>query len=115
MKQEEIFDNNKIIAKFMGYGYKQYGGWGYHYYNQETGDIWKNDAQLKYHSSWDWLMPVVEKIESVDFIVSMRQSSITICNNICKTPYFQSHEVSNTKIESTYKAVIAFVKWYNTQ
>src|SRR5437870_607544 len=24
-------------------------------------------ANLKYHTSWDWLMPVVEKIESLDF------------------------------------------------
>ena len=42
--------DNKLIAEFMG------GGKEYH--------IDMNTKTLKsYHTSWDWLMPVLEKIE----------------------------------------------------
>jgi hypothetical protein len=37
--------NNKLIAEFMGIGLKP----------NECGRL------FRYHSSWDWLMPVVEK------------------------------------------------------
>jgi len=55
-------ENNKIIAAFMGLSYctkHQYEGW---YKNAEFNERICDFDGLKYHSSWDWLMPVVEKI-----------------------------------------------------
>jgi hypothetical protein len=51
MKNEtEIIEGNKLIAEFMNHeeDYDEHGVW----------------QKLQYHSSWDWLMPVVEKIKS---------------------------------------------------
>ena len=47
-------DNNKLIAEFMGYkvGERRRGG----------GYIPENE--IKYDTSWDSLMPVIEKIEN---------------------------------------------------
>lgn len=73
---------------------------------------------FKYHSSWDWLMPVVEKIESVNtcsynlvqhahfcFIsdTSMQDNSIII------------RATGKSRIDATYSCVVKFILWYNTQ
>ena len=54
MEQKQIIEGNKIIAEFMGKT-RRY---------ETTIEIFYDN--LKYHSSWDWLMPVVEKIEGID-------------------------------------------------
>ena len=53
--------NNKLIAEFMGY--IKYSEQHHDLYCEETGELgeFKN---LQYHTSWDWLMPVIEKIEN---------------------------------------------------
>ena len=68
MTDKEIIEGNKLIAEFMGLNYEDV-----------VKDIWYNYQQLGYrnsdfmnfpenykfyHSSWDWLMPVVEKIKN---------------------------------------------------
>ena len=47
--------DNKLIAEFMGYkvGERKRGG-GY-----------MPENEMRYNDSWDWLMPVVEKIEEI--------------------------------------------------
>ncbi len=44
-------DNNKLIAEFMGYP---------NIANDEDKRDYLEDC-IKYHKSWDWLMPVVSK------------------------------------------------------
>lgn len=71
---------------------------------------------LKYDSSWDWLMPVVEKIEDLGFIVEIESKycGIRQCDS------FSGNETiivklieGSTKKKAIYKAVIEFIKWYN--
>src|SRR5688500_4790362 len=84
---EEIQEKNKLIAEFMGvidvlkmFGYND--GFAYRFDKpigsaldyDEYGDVflskeedtWEVDS-MEFHSSWDWIMPVVEKIESLGF------------------------------------------------
>ncbi len=42
-------NNNKLIAEFMGVG---------KLHEAQSSNQWN-----QYHTSWDWLMPVVDKIE----------------------------------------------------
>ena len=49
MNSIEILEGNKLIAEFL---------------NQKLPSNSDFDIYL-YHSSWDWLIPVVEKIESL--------------------------------------------------
>ena len=54
---------NELIAEFMGLSIKE----GVSYYTDENDcfpmGIEVEEPYLQYHTSWDWLMPVIEKIE----------------------------------------------------
>ena len=70
--------------------------------------------ELEYHSSWDWLMPVVEKIESderydVDILqygTRITDNQKEIVNNIANISF-------DKKIDHTYQAVVEFINQYN--
>tara|TARA_B110000858_G_scaffold103773_1_gene118898 strand:- start:56 stop:301 length:246 start_codon:yes stop_codon:yes gene_type:complete len=78
--------DNRIIAKFM-----EYPDLG------KEGDFF----YLKYHDSWDWLMPVVEKIMWDNDIEDNQ------CTNIAEA-------LCDAKIDRVYEAVVKFIKTYNT-
>lgn len=96
MKQEEILTNNTLIAFFIGEHNIEVDG----YVSRNKNII----SRLKYHSSWDWLMPVVEKI----FNITDEDTRTFSGNSIFELG------LSTTK-EIIYQAVIEFIKWYNTQ
>ena len=129
--------NNRLIAEFMGAKpCKQ------HPNNQLFLTIKDNKNPslqywhlLKYHKSWDWLMPVIDKIESLDirgndydfpkvkflgdhieiFIYATYRSDyiywkpwIDLRGNLHNHP-----KQYNSKIEAVYAAIIEFIEWYN--
>lgn len=71
----------------------------------------------QYHTSWDWLMPVVEKIESLGFNVEKNfqpidkdfQCLITKGNDIL----FQ--EFNEYSITAMHYVVVDFIEFYNKQ
>lgn len=75
---------------------------------------------LKYHESWDWLMPVVEKIEGLTdgiYQVDILQEG---CQIKCRCKYFIDKTVGKlpigtTKIESVWLAIIEFIKLHNNK
>lgn len=80
--------NNRLIAEFMDYpdlGTK--------------GDF----SYLKYHTSWDWLMPVVEKC-----FVKQEEVSDDLSFKL-------NDALLETNIESLYRVVVEFIKQYNNQ
>lgn len=144
-------ENNKIIAEFMGlkkvkcvrnengkyYDYRankkfscikeqeiqieSENGWGL----VEQDFLFLED--LKFNSDWNWLMEVIEKIESLEYLNKNSTSEgfdsfgIEINKNRCDiTQYgdFTHHLLQGngkTRIESTYNACLEFIKWYNEQ
>lgn len=61
---------------------------------------------IPYHSSWDWLMSVVKKIDALgisidDEVGSARQYSVV------------GSSIGMVTIESVWLACVEFVKWYN--
>lgn len=92
MTTEQIIEGNKLINAFMGYPYNM----------TDTG--YPNEEL--YHTSWDWLMPVVEKI----------------CNlkhpSMAGLPHMRGRvEILpiNIGIQTTYEVVVFFITWYNQQ
>lgn len=100
-------ENNILIAEFMDT--RKRGTYNYFYYIPAFERVFNSD-ELKFNSSWDWLIPVVEKIESLGF-------RIEIVKHICRLKINDNINIvfseNMTKIESVYFTVIEFIKWYN--
>ena len=67
--ETQIIEGNKLIAEFMEFPTAE-----------TAGRI--NDDAAKYHSSWDWLMPVVEKIGKSDFGSNEPLASVSLYSPI---------------------------------
>ncbi len=128
MENNEILEGNKLIAEFMGlYIFTDEEDYGNKYWknkNHEWVDLlgagnWMFPSPPPFHSNWNWFMPVVEKIATLE-------TEVHICN--WKTEIFSEHfpykdvhfaEVDKTHktkmIELCYKAVLEFIKFYNQQ
>jgi hypothetical protein len=83
-------------------------------------------ANLKFDTSWDWLMLVVEKIEDfftfkdsyVEFQVISYEDEVKVIAKHSNKPWEIIVEVSadgTGKFGNTYKAVLEFIKWHNEQ
>lgn len=64
---------------------------------------------LKYHYSWKWLMPVVEKIESMGYSVKIIEDWCEIIGE----DYDKVADFGGGKLISVYAAIVEFIKWYN--
>jgi len=101
-------ENNKIIAEFMNKKDAQINAKG-------NGIEWVIQTKnLKYHTDWDWLMEVIEKIENLetnrfDFQINQWNSRIFDHEN---TEFIVDLN-ADSKIQAVYNACIEFIKWYN--
>jgi len=111
MEAKEIIEVNKLIAEFMGGKLISFPNSEYkEVYEFETeityfsGKKWPPSV-LPYHSSWDWLMPVVCKIEEMDEY----QKYIDATSGM-----FGKDDFINSKdITITWYNVLDFIEWYN--
>jgi len=107
--------NNKLIAEFMGKPYRQ------EFLEKGVGGVFEEVVlyeDLQYHSSWDWLMPVVKKIKTS--VIDQDETdnpynseewdkstiNYELLNNITET-------LVEIEIKSVYKLVVEFIKEYN--
>lgn len=105
-------NKNKLIAEFMELPTEvsEAGLLNYYYYGGCNSVTWYEEHELSYNVSWDWLMPVVEKIESLrDVDGNGYRFSIDMCNAIIEGTDIEIIGGAY-KINATYKAVIEFIK-----
>jgi hypothetical protein len=123
--------DNELIAEFMGWEHCNSPSC-----IENNNLCWSKDChsgyvskdKLKFETSWDWLMPVVEKIEQTrveidknglgyEFMTFIQANECLIESHTRPTgrEFISFRNSSLTKIESTYRAVVEFIKWYNTQ
>jgi hypothetical protein len=109
--------DNKLIAEFMGLSIKE----GVCYYT-DADDMFPMGIEVKepyipYHTSWDWLMPVVVKIEHIESITHGNQFQVMICEE--EVGIYDKHTQTQivciptdgeSKLTNTYKAVVEFIK-----
>ena len=111
-------ENNNLIAEFMGRVIPE----------DKLKFYDENPTTHYYHSNWNWLMEVVENIESLGdterFEITNSGVNIThyqtkevkfIYNgyHTNKGMYLLTEKAVDTKIEAVYMAVVEFIKWYN--
>ena len=89
-------ENNKLIAEFMELEYspedKRWDDWFDKDGNRITFGV---RIPLLYHTSWDWLMPVIDK---------------------CYQEHMSKHiadAVMTCNIDEAYQVVVEFIKEYN--
>jgi hypothetical protein len=114
--------DNKLIAKFMGIKIEKSWRDGLDYADKYVWNL--NDEQydcskpeyLGFHISWDWLMPVVKKIESLGYFVkiSTKMSSISRDNKGNNDSYLIKAQFGDkSKLEKTYICVVEAIKYIN--
>ena len=116
MEDNTILEGGKLIAEFHGGRYNSkrdviiYDTDTMYHFAQKINAISVKVEYLQYHISWDWLMPVVDKIESFGYCVFIQNDCcwIKVGRAGMEMPYI-SH-LSNTKIESVYKACLELIK-----
>tara|TARA_R110002012_G_scaffold28141_3_gene89074 strand:+ start:2529 stop:2822 length:294 start_codon:yes stop_codon:yes gene_type:complete len=95
-------ENNKLIAEFMEleatpkYNPKEY------YVKEYNSGEWYLPEEMKYHTSWDWLMPVINKIRSMESTYEVEEVG----------KYDWDNEISHYEfdLDLTYESVIKFIK-----
>ena len=116
-------ENNRLIAIFMGMnqGIPTDTRWKNDWFEELKPD--GNDFQsgrrheyLLFHTSWDWLIPVVEKIESLGYTVNISRITTSISEMVNEETMFSwvCGDISK-KLEITYNTVVQFIEWYNEQ
>ena len=106
---------NKLIAEFMGMQHTDIG-W---YDNDEVLQLQDNTFDdLDFHKSWDWLMPVVEKIFSLGYHYEIKPRYMMIKERTsldwmsCEAN-FKGKTYNKSQKEIIYNAVVEFIKQYN--
>jgi hypothetical protein len=108
---EMITQNNILIAEFMGF--KKDSPSTNWYYDLKKSRYYRLN-ELLYDTDWNWLMKVVDKIESLGYVHSIYGNFSTFLkkgtfNELIWVDEFRG----NTKLEAVYISVIEFIKWYN--
>ena len=130
MEKNFVLNGNKLIAQFIDLKIndEDYNIVPKNMFNDFVTNVMKECDwdTLEFHESWDWLMPVVEKIESlkpnnwnVKCVIFGYKSLIIVSDpqkggqwNSLITEYDEKYK-NHTKLEKTYTAVIEFITWYN--
>jgi len=111
MEKKDLLSNNRIIAAFMN-------SW-----TMELSEGWIG-KELKYHSSWSHLMPVIEKISSIKYsdedgngantsyprTFGMINEEGLFMFRFNRYPLFEHSQL----ITAAYFAVLNYIKHYNT-
>lgn len=124
MKAQE---NNKLIAEFMGFPKEAdavddrtiayYVGesilWTDNTDNENEDDVFHPD-DMQFHKSWDWLMPVVEKIFSLGYDYEIKPRYMVIKERLSSEVLVSKCFVyDKSQKEIIYDAVVEFINEYN--
>lgn len=90
---------NKLIAEFMQVHEIMHDGYSEYDFDDDTLNV-IHQNNLQYHTSWNWLIPVVEKMNTTEL---WEEYDIS---------YLATYLVS-TDINATYNAVVEFINEYN--
>lgn len=138
MTQKEILEGNKLIACFVGltshsmfpdelqapdeFSWMAVGVNVESDFDKLEGNFTSFEYYFKFHASYDWLVPVLNKIEQHKNV-----DTISICFNCGCDICFKGLEVTQipncwtecskekSLIECCFESVVKFIKWYNQQ
>lgn len=119
----ETNESNKLIVVFMGLKPLEISG--RHSISKNHCVCVENTAEkaiegfssiAKYHTSWDWLMEVVEKIYNLNYDVRIGTGGYcTVADLDPDRGNYEEDFCGASTLHATYTAVIEFIKWHNQQ
>ncbi len=122
MKTFNIEEYNRMCAEFLGFKYKNQTKFWTSYplsddsYLSQLGYIRMDD--LIFHSDWNWIHEIVEKIEDLDVIASFQIENPTIYIwASTENSTFEDIQVDifdKTKKEAVVQAIWEFLNYYNS-
>lgn len=95
-------DSNKLIAEFMDWKQCDPND-NTIYANPTNGALHSSDSDMRFHTSWDWLMPVVASIDDEFGKNDNLDDMINLVHN----------SVLEFDINIIYQQVVEFIKEYN--
>jgi hypothetical protein len=147
-------NNNTLIAEFMGWKKLNHGFYDWEkpkegevrystndqhrWYEEGVSAIMseRDDHDVRYmgfDESWEWLMPVVEKIESIDIVGGLIINSFSFRIDRAWVQIEMHPQIDigfnfdnqlgwsediehfgDTRMEAVYGAVVKFINWYNS-
>lgn len=118
MEKNEVIEGNRSVAEFLGFYITDFNG-KYHFVCKEKKKpehlnyAWEfRLEEAKYHSSWDWLMPVLamakKKIADAGWATPQEKSAKARLGAALNEAY-------NINIEAAHYCLVQFIKWYNVQ
>lgn len=97
---QTTLEGNKLIANSPFCSDETHDAWAV---ASHHGALTAFYSGLKYHSSWDWLMPVVQKILKTD------------TGTLDVYSLYVSDALRTADINEVFQACINFIQWFNTQ
>jgi hypothetical protein len=117
MTTQEIIKGNKLIADFMGFEYNGTDSFGND--NYRIPDVYReffhcsHFDNLHFDRSWEWLMPVIFKINKNHNCITIKGDYIKLevrsINRLSRTSRFNKYG----EIGAAYRTVTEFMTWYN--
>ena len=133
-------ENNKLFSEFLGNDTDEYGTdvfvpkqLMFNHNAQCMQGIFQFD-ECYFDTDWNWLMLVVEKIESnLKYVITINSSPTIssrwlsykiliqknnfsdILDKVFIVKYESNYSKNESKKEALYNACVEFVKWYNNQ
>lgn len=108
-------EGNLLIDEFMDKVWK--------FFPENAQPYFAPIGNTNYHTSWDALMPIVEKIEDLGYdtgicgvIINGEKLSEILISPVIKAGKIEVHSRdTKSKIEATWLVVVSFITWYNLQ
>jgi hypothetical protein len=110
---------NRMCAEFLGWNLED----GYYNRDMHHDYSFVKPDEMYFHSHWNWIMEVVERIEMTNSS-SWMGSYVTIWSNregctievkTTSTDFYTSIPVKTTKKEAVVEAIWQFLNWHNEQ
>jgi hypothetical protein len=108
--EEYICKGNHAIAVFMEDFYDT--GLEPSYYIRKNKEYTIEEA--KYHSSWEWLMEVVDKIEELGFRVYLAKYSCQVYRQYQDFPdnFIIDSDFKDDRLENAFDGISSFAEWW---
>ena len=104
----ELQEKNRFIAEFMGLKFKDDDEYINELIHMKSNGIYFEQgymtSELKYNSSWDWLMPVVNEI----YNTGLDEQTTNEIGDI-------THALLDVNINAVHEAVVKFIQMWNKQ